>query len=159
MLVSMLLSLSAAFSLFTTTYATLEYYYISRLTASDSKAYYFDSLVPDRIDRNELAQEVDSILLELSPWRLMARNALWASVMLIVASAGAQTLIEQGLSVHAFSVSVILGVSMLCVPVTVYRFRSRFMPLIKKYGNDERINKQNEVERITSFGVWTRAIR
>ena len=48
--VLVLLSLSAVFSLFTTTYSVLEYYYISMLTASDTQSHYGNNTARSGLD-------------------------------------------------------------------------------------------------------------
>ncbi|KAH8059281.1 hypothetical protein JL721_9379 [Aureococcus anophagefferens] len=82
--VLLLLALSASFSLFATTYSVLESYYISMLTASDTRSHYAYG-VCDRerasstSQRDELARVIVDFLQGFEPWRQRARDALWLS--------------------------------------------------------------------------------
>ena len=134
--VLVLLSLSAVFSLFTTTYSVLEYYYISMLTASDTQSHYGNNTARSGLDeaqRDELARHVWDFLLSFEPWRRQARNALWLSVMLILAAGGAQTALEHGSSWESYAVCLVLVCGIYLVPRTVLKFRRRFVPLLKAY--------------------------
>lgn len=139
--VLILLSLSSVFSLYTTTYSVLEFYYIAMLTASDTKSHYetqdHAGLTADR--RDELARQVVEFLHEFEPWRKQARNSLWFSIMLILAAAGAQTVHEQGLSWKSALVCLILVFGVVLVPRTVVKFRRRFVPLLRAYRELHRI--------------------
>ena len=101
--VLLLLALSASFSLFATTYSVLESYYISMLTASDTRSHYAYG-VCDRerasstSQRDELARVIVDFLQGFEPWRQRARDALWLSVILILAACGCQTACERGVS-------------------------------------------------------------
>ena len=58
--VLVLLSLSACFSMYTTVYSVLEFYYIAMLTASDTKSNYLD-LNDEKLD--QLGRRVDGMII------------------------------------------------------------------------------------------------
>ena len=136
--VLLLLALSASFSLFATTYSVLESYYISMLTASDTRSHYAYG-VCDRerasstSQRDELARVIVDFLQGFEPWRQRARDALWLSVILILAACGCQTACERGVSVASVGVGAALLGGAVSVPRTVLKFRRRFVPLLQAY--------------------------
>ena len=140
------IALSAIFSLYTTTYSVLEYYYIAMLTASDTKSHYADDqqhFALEEAARDSLAKSMHATLLAFEPWRREARNSLWYSVILILTSGGTQTAVEQGLSWGTGVVSVILLAGIALVPTTVLKFRRTFRPLLGQYRNAARAHKED----------------
>lgn len=142
--VLILLALSACFSLYTTTYSVLEFFYISMLTASDAKSNYnCNYLVASKEQdptsreasqkRDDMARQVNAIVLAFEPWRWQARNSMWLSLMLILAAAGTQTALHASDPVGVIAVVSILSVGALIVPLTVLRFRRSFAPLLENY--------------------------
>ena len=167
--VLLLLALSASCSLYTTTFSLLEFYYLTMLSASDTRSRW---LLSDRahaqtsdrrspapltrsktsFERGALAQRIDREMLRFSPWRKMARNLLWVSVMLIIAAAATQTALEQGVeSWTTVAILVVLGGGALLVPVTVMAVRLRFQPLLEAY--------RRETTEIATRAKYGRSLR
>ena len=138
--VLVLLALSASLSLYTTTYSVLEYYYLAMLTASDTKVQV--SMQTESVEiakRDGLAKKTDHAMRLFEPWRRLARDSLWGSVILILAAGAAQTIEQRG--IHEWStivVIVILFTGAVVIPVTVYKFRRTFAPLLQEYREFDR---------------------
>ena len=129
--VLILLALSASLSMYTTTYSVLEYYYMSMLTASDTKVQTEDAAVAKR---DELALKTDAAMRHFVPWRRLARNSLWWSAILILAAGAVQTIEERGVREWStIVVLVILFTGAVLIRVTVHKFRATFRPLIQEY--------------------------
>lgn len=157
--VVILLAASAALSLYTTTFSVLEYYYIALLTSSDTRQYYALATGEDEdteaasnaaaTNRDRLARQTDELVLFFRQWRKNARNALWASVILIIAASAAQTIEVRGLqSRTTIAVIVILSAGGLLVPITVYRFRTKFGPLLAAYRAATGLTRQAGRQRL-----------
>ena len=129
--VLILLALSASLSMYTTTYSVLEYYYMSMLTASDTKVQTEDAAVAKR---DELALKTDAAMRLFVPWRRLARNSLWWSATFILAAGAVQTIEERGVREWStIVVIVILFTGAMLIPVTVQKFRHTFRPLLGLY--------------------------
>ena len=135
-LVQLLLALSAVLSLYTTTFAVLEAYYIKMLGSADVfaeyiNAHYDDFAVED--DRDTLARAVNELVIESSHKRAYARNALWASVVLLLAACGVQTFHVTGVNAMTVALAVVLLAGAFAVPRTVLFFRRRYRPVLEAY--------------------------
>ena len=134
-----LMSLSACCSLYTTTYSVLEFYYVAMLTAGDTKSAYMDIEGDTGQYRgleqlDDLARQVDAMTMAFEPWRALARDCLWYSVVLIMAASFSKTIEKRNiLRADTLVILLILVAGMVIVPVTVYKFRSNFRELLGSY--------------------------
>ena len=131
------MSLSACCSLYTTTYSVLEFYYVSMLTAGDTKSAYLD-IEGDEYrgleQLDDLARQVDELTMAFEPWRAKARDCLWYSVVLIMAASFSKTIEKKNiLQADTLVILLILVTGMVIVPVTVHKFRSNFRKLLRSY--------------------------
>ncbi len=128
---------SAACSLYATTYAVLEAYYIAMVASADVAARY---LVDEEWGRNtcdSLARKVDDMLRAFEPYRRRSLDAVWGGVVFLLIAyccACAPPLRrddgnrwEMWFSVPPLAAGVIF------VPRTVLMFRRTFRPLVERY--------------------------
>ena len=128
---------SAACSLYATTYAVLEAYYIAMIASADVAARY---LVDEEWGRNtcdSLARKVDDMLRAFEPYRRRSLDAVWGGVVFLLIAyccACAPPLRrddgnrwEMWFSVPPLAAGVIF------VPRTVLMFRRTFRPLVERY--------------------------
>ena len=147
----LLLCISAASSLYTTTYSVLEYHYISLLRAADARSNYLleDTGCEDE-RRDHLARRADALIVRLEPWREASRNSLWVSVMSILAAAGTQILLSAHHSLPLWIEVLVLGVLLggtVLVPLTVRHFRRSFRPLLDEYHIRQPLRPQHDYHR------------
>ena len=105
------------------------------ITASDVYAEYL-ALTPDEEgggNRNDLARVVDSLIMSFASMRKMARDALWASAMLLLCACTAQTISAFRFDTFAILLTVVLISGVLAVPYTVHSFRKSYRRVLDAY--------------------------
>ena len=130
---------SAACSLYTTTYAVLEAYYIAMVTSGDVTARYLH-LADEEWGRNtcdSLARKVDDMLRAFEPYRRRSLDAVWGGVvfLLIAYCCGCAPPLRRAdrdrwgmwFSIPPLAAGVVF------VPRTVLMFRRAFVPLVERY--------------------------
>ena len=134
-LAQLLLALSAVLALYTTTFSVLEAYYIKMLGSADVFAEYVNAMPSLTVadDRDALGRAVNELVEQSETRRHLARNALWLSVVLLLAACGVQSVSVTGVSVLTVALVAVLLVGIVAVPSTVYFFRSRYTPVLEAY--------------------------
>ena len=130
---------SAACSLYTTTYAVLEAYYIAMVTSGDVTARYLH-LADEEWGRNtcdSLARKVDDMLRAFEPYRRRSLDAVWGGVvfLLIAYCCGCAPPLRRDDGDRWgmwFSIPP-LAAGVVFVPRTVLMFRRAFVPLVERY--------------------------
>jgi hypothetical protein len=132
--VLLLLTLSACFSLYTTTFSILEFYYVTMIHAFDSKAAHGNRAYQMKTDRENLSFQVDAAIhVHTRRMRKHARDCLWYSVTCLVAATGVQTVAVHGWTWYSIPVVVIGVAGVLVVPWMVFTFRGLYLPLVAEY--------------------------
>ena len=126
-------------SLYTTAYSVLEFYYVKMLANAD--IYYQYRQVDARArappdepeaaaaapaDGEALAQRTDALILRFHRMRLWARNALWASIVLLLCAHCSEIFAKSRLGTGAAIQFGILVAGAAAVPYTVARFRAEY---------------------------------
>ena len=128
---------SAACSLYATTYAVLEAYYIAMIASADVAARY---LVDEEWGRNtcdSLARKVDDMLRAFEPYRRRSLDAVWGGVVFLLIAyccACAPPLRRDDGDRWGMWFSIPpLAAGVVFVPRTVLMFRRAFRPLVERY--------------------------
>ena len=136
---SFFFAVSAACSLYTTTYAVLEAYYIAMVTSGDVTARYLYLADEERGEkmRDGLARKVDETLCDFEPYRRRALDAMWGSVVFLLIAyccACAPPLRRDDGDRWGMWFSIPpLAAGVVFVPRTVLMFRRAFRPLVERY--------------------------
>ena len=136
------LGLSVSLSLYTTAYSVLEFYYVKMLTSADiyrqfaNQCQASDIEAEGRVEGDTLAQRTDDLILRFSRMRLLARNALWSSILFLLCACCSEIFAKANVGVFAFILFGILLTGAVAVPFTVVEFRSAYRPLLAAYRKD-----------------------
>ena len=136
------LGLSASLSLYTTAFSVLEFYYVKMLTSADIYRQFMDKCqgsdpeVGVKPDGETLAQHTDDLILRFSRMRLLARNALWSSIVFLLCASCSEILTKSDVGVWAFILCCILLAGVVAVPFTVAEFRGAYRPVLAAYRED-----------------------
>ena len=109
------------------------------ITASDVYAEYLVATSDEEvgIHCNKLARDVDGLIMRFESMRQKARNALWASVMLLLCACTARTISAFHFDAFGIVLALILSSGVLAVPYTVLSFRHAFRPVMKAYHGEQ----------------------
>ena len=136
---SFFFAVSAACSLYTTTYAVLEAYYIAMVTSGDVTARYLHLADEERghKTRDDLARKVDETLRAFEPYHRRSLDAMWGGVVFLLVAyccACAPPLRRDDGNRWGMWFSIPpLAAGVLFVPRTVLMFRRAFVPLVERY--------------------------
>jgi len=123
------------------------------MTASDVYAEYLAATSDEEggiHHRNKLARDVDGLIMGFESMRQKARNALWASVMLLLCACTARTISAFHFDAFGIVLALILISGVLAVPYTVLSFRHAFGPVIEAY-RPSRVEQQTRESSCASL--------
>lgn len=158
--VLLLLAASACFSLWTTSFAVLEKYYLTMLEHADVRAAHNATQQPS-VNRSDLAVRVDQEIAGFGRWRALARNCLWISVVLILAAIVVDFAHKHGTTSWWWAIAALVTLASASLPATVWVFRQTYIPLLEDYGvglaGGEAHDKLAPSSAASAKAVWTAA--